>query len=82
MRIKLIKIKELENALHPNNIVEGATYEGEFSENPKVGECFWMQYNKNEDRWFRTSTVTEIIDQSTFKTKNSIYKIEDVVNGS
>ena len=78
MRIKLVKIKELDDALHPNNIVEGTQKEGEFSNAPVVGECFWMQYNENEDLWFRTSTVTEIIDEQTFKTRNSIYRYEPI----
>ena len=78
MRIKLVKIKELEDALHPNNIVEGIEKEGEFSKAPAVGECFYMQYDKNENLWFRTSTVTEIIDERTFKTRNSIYRYEPI----
>ncbi len=41
MRIKLTKIKEIDDAIHPNNIQEGETFEGEFFEQPKVGECFW-----------------------------------------
>jgi hypothetical protein len=78
MRIKLSKIKELENALYPNNIKVGKVYEGEFSHTPKVGECFFMQYNLSEDKWFRSSIVTEIIDENTFRTENSIYKFETV----
>lgn len=78
MRIKITKIKELEDALHPNNIVEGSEREGEFSEAPIVGECFWMQYEKDVDSWFRTSVVIEIIDENTFRTLNSIYRYEPI----
>ena len=78
MRIKLTKIKELEDALHPNNIIEGSEREGEFSEAPIVGKCFWMLCEKDVDSWFRTSGVVEIIDENTFRTLNSIYRYEPI----
>jgi hypothetical protein len=70
MKIRLVKIKELENALHPNNIEVGFTKEGTLINEPKVGECFYVGFN------WRTSTVQEVIDENTFRTYNSIYKIE------
>lgn len=78
MRIRLTKITELENAQHPNNIPEGFQQEGEFSNPPEVGACFWMQYKLGEDSWFRSSVVTEIINDNTFRTKNSIYRYENI----
>lgn len=75
MRIKITKIKELEESLYQNNMIVGIEIEGEFSQ-PNVGYSFLMQYEKGKDLFFITSIVTEIIDNQTFKTKNSIYKHE------
>lgn len=72
--ITLVKIKELEDALHKNNIEEGFEVKGAITEEPKIGDCFYVFKQKNIT-WFRTSTVMEIIDKDTFKTVNSIYKI-------
>ena len=79
MRIRLTKIKELENPTHPNNIVEGFEREGEFS-TPTLGVCFWMQYEEGKDLFFKSSKVTEIIDDRTFRTLNSIYRHEPIIN--
>jgi len=54
---------------HPNRINEGFVTEGYFNRKPKVGENFFVGS-------FYTSVVTEIIDDNTFKTRNSTYKIE------
>lgn len=68
MKIKLEKIKELPNAIHPNNIEVGFAHVGEFISAPAIGECFWVGSG------WRTSVVTEIINENTFKTCNSIYR--------
>lgn len=68
MEVKLQKIEELPNALHPNNIEVGVIKKGEFIAEPKVGECFWV------GNYWRTSTVQEIINKNHFKTCNSIYE--------
>jgi hypothetical protein len=68
MKIKLEKLNELPDALHPNNIEVGYVKEGEFLSEPKIGECFYVGH------YWRTSTVKEIIDEYTFKTCNSIYR--------
>jgi hypothetical protein len=68
MKVKIIKIKELEDALHPNNIEEGYEKEGNLLAEPKIGECVYVGS-------LRTSEVKEIIDENTFKTWNSIYRI-------
>lgn len=73
--IKIIKHKELENAIHPGNIEEGSTIVGEFMHDPVVGQAFWVK--KAEDHW-RTSVVTEIINPKMFKTMNSVYIWEDI----
>lgn len=72
--ITLVKIKELEDAKYKNNIEEGFEIIGEITEEPKIGDCFYV-FKQNNITWFRTSTVMEIIDKDTFKTVNSIYKI-------
>ena len=63
------KIKELDNAVHPNNIVEGSVRFGYFLKLPKKDERFILYPS------FVTSAVTEIIDEFTFKTLNSIYQL-------
>lgn len=68
MKIKLVKLNELPDAKHPNNIEVGRAVEGEFIDKPCVGRCFYVGY------FWRTSAVQEIIDDYTFKTHNSIYK--------
>lgn len=68
MKIKLEKLQELPDALHPNNVEVGYTKEGYFVEEPRIGECFWV------GDFYRTSFVKEIIDENTFKTCNSIYR--------
>ena len=75
MKVKLTKIKELPDALHPNNIEEGyETIRVVSEENfrpPTLGERFWVGF-------FSTSGVVEIIDEKTFKTYSSIYQWEIV----
>ena len=70
MLVRVTKIKDLEDALHPNNIAEGFTKEGEFISTPTLGEPLWVGL-----RW-RTSPVKDILPDNTFKTYNSIYKWE------
>lgn len=68
MKIRLVKLKESQNPLHPNNIEVGFVKEGEFINPPEMGKCFWVG-----NHW-RTSLVQEIIDEKTFRTYNSIYQ--------
>lgn len=72
-KIRLTKIKELENALHPNNIPEGYVTEGwpikENFRGPVLGERFTISN-------FSTSGVQEILSENTFRTYSSIYKWE------
>jgi hypothetical protein len=75
MKIKLTKLTELEDALHPNNIEEGyetiRDVEEKYFEEPQIGRRF------NVGR-FSTSGVQEIIDKNTFRTYSSIYRWEYV----
>lgn len=75
MKIRITKLKEADNPLHPNNIEQGFVREGEIDSLPKVGQCFLVI---SGTRYFLTSTVQEIIDQNTFRTHNSIYHWEEI----
>ena len=50
MKIKLTKLSELEDALHPNNIEVGYELIREVNENrfkePQLGERFGLKFNK------------------------------------
>lgn len=74
-KIKLEKIESFFNGPHPNDIEVGVVEIGYMRSLPKVGDSFICHYDKISDYGFRTSTITEIIDEHTFKTLNSIYKI-------
>jgi len=67
-RVRIEKLNDLADALYPNNIRVGYVTEGKFVNEPKVGEPFCVGY------FFKTSIVKEIIDENTFKTRNSIYR--------
>lgn len=69
VKARVVKLQERHDALHPNNIEEGAEYEGYLVDVPRVGECFRLA-------GFNTSIVQEIVDENTFKTYNSIYRWE------
>ena len=61
--------------LRPANIVEGDAVEGILMVKPQVDSCVIILHG---DRMRRTSLVTEIIDENTFRTQNSLYKIETI----
>lgn len=72
MIIKITKLQELPDAIHPNNISVGFEKKLYLDNNvtPIKGVrfppmCYWS-----------TSIVTEIIDENTFKTLNSVYRWE------
>jgi hypothetical protein len=71
MTIKLTKLKELEDALHPNNIEEGnitiRNIHKDFFTPPTLGERFYIGGG------YSTSGVQEILSENTFRTYNSIY---------
>ena len=74
MRVKVKKLKESDNPLHPNHIEEGFEKTGLISEQqfrvPTVGERFYIS------PFWSTSGVQEVIDDNTFRTYNSIYHWE------
>jgi hypothetical protein len=67
-KVRLTKLKELPDARTKLNIAVGFTKEGKFIKEPVVGERFFVDYD------YSTSTVTEIIGDDIFRTKNSIYQ--------
>ena len=74
MLIRIVKLEELPDAVHPFNIEVGFEKRLEIPEGvtPMLGVRFPpMSY-------WSTSIVTEIIDNNTFRTLNSIYKWEIV----
>lgn len=68
-RVKIVKIEERPDALHPHNILAGTEKMGIPMDYPKVGECFELNTG------WRTSRVEEILAFDKFKTNNSIYQI-------
>ena len=69
MKITLTKLKDTRfSGNHPNGINKGYTYTGNMHDKPVVGKSFQVGS-------LATSTVTRIIDETTFETLNSIYKI-------
>jgi hypothetical protein len=70
---KLIKLKHTSKILESEiNIKVGSTFIGQFSNWPIVGKEFIF---KDYYGPIITTEVLEIIDDRTFKTKNSIYNI-------
>ena len=71
MKVKLTKLSELEDALHPNNIETGyetiREVDEKYFEEPQIGRRFNVGT-------FSTSGVQEIIDKNTFRTYSSIYR--------
>ena len=71
-RVRVTKLSDdVFNGNHPNGIQEGFVREGILWQAPKIGESCWVGD-------FCSSVVTEIIDETTFKTRNSTYKIEEL----
>ena len=58
-------------------------YEGYFTKEPKVGERFNLypitSFGKPHLGGISTSPVTKIIDENTFETLNSVYKIDKII---
>jgi hypothetical protein len=72
---KIVKLTKLEDTAfdgkHPNGINVDYSIINVLYRKPKVGDyCIVGD--------LMTSMITEIIDENTFRTKNSIYKIEEI----
>ena len=58
-------------------------YEGYFTKEPIVGERFNLlpiHYAKHHLGGISTSPVTKIIDENTFETLNSVYRIDKIID--
>lgn len=92
IKVRLTKVSEAPDPLHPNNIPTGDTRVGYVRPSllePRIGWGWGLEsvIEKNGEslspnHWFLTSKVIEIIENNTFnktiqfRTLNSIYKIE------
>lgn len=76
--VKVVKLSdEVFEGKHPNFVNKGYTVYGEIAESLEVGKWLWLNKARGDAYgWFHTSVVTEIIDENTFRTMNSIYHIE------
>ena len=76
--VKVVKLSdEVFEGRHPNFVNKGYTVYGEMAESLEVGKWLWLNKARGDAYgWFHTSVVTEIIDENTFRTRNSIYHIE------
>ena len=64
------------NGKHPNFILEGMQWEGHINRKPEVG--FRFHFGTRKDHIYNhlwTSTVTKILSDGKFKTKNSTYQL-------
>ena len=75
---KIWKIGKVDNPVHHNSdFGESLPFHvGYYTKPPEVGERFNLMGISGRERGISTSPVTEIIDENTFKTLNSIYKFE------
>lgn len=77
-KIRLYKISDdVFEGKHPNDIGAGFEIIGHVVTPLEVGGALFIDHCTHRMyEWFHTSTITEIIDEQTFKTLNSTYKIE------
>lgn len=75
-KVKLTKLEELPDALHPNNIPVNHVFIGDWVAEPALGKRFELWPISHTERGVSTSAVTEI-DGNTFKTLSSVYKWEE-----
>jgi len=70
-KVKLTKVDDHAfNGKHPNNVNVGFQITGEELSPVAIGERYYVGYS------FSTSAVKEIINETTFKSTYSTYKIE------
>lgn len=82
------KIKKLKAVDDPVHGVHGYGdledhYEGYFTKKPTINERFNLlpitSFGKPHLKGISTSPVTKIIDENTFETLNSVYRIEKII---
>jgi hypothetical protein len=77
MKYKITKLRAVDNPVH-GSIGYGDLephYEGIFIKEPIIGERF-----KPHLGGYITSLVTKIIDENTFETLNSVYRIDKIID--
>ena len=85
MRYKITKLRAVDNPVH-GSIGYGDLepyYEGYFTKKPIIGERFNLQPISSVSHHLggiSTSPVTKIIDENTFETLNSVYRIDKIID--
>lgn len=85
MRYKIKKIKAVDNPVHDKYGYGDLEdyYEGIFTKEPIIGERFNLlpitSFGKPHLGGISTSLVTKIIDENTFETLNSVYRIDKII---
>lgn len=76
-KYRITKIDSVDNPSTESHFGESKEFHvGYFVAPPKEGERFQLIGFSFQNEGIITSTVTKIIDDSTFETKNSVYKYE------
>lgn len=85
MKYKIKKLRAVDNPTHGNygygDLEEH--YEGIFTKEPIIGERFNLlpiSWNKHHLGGISTSPVAKIIDENTFETLNSVYRIDKIID--
>ena len=85
-RYKITKLKAVDNPKH-NKFGYGDLedhYEGVFIKEPTIGERFNLypitSFGNPHLGGISTSPVTKIIDENTFETLNSVYRIDKIID--
>ena len=84
MKYRIRKLKAVDNPVH-GSIGYGdfePHYEGYFTKKPIIGERFNLQPINSVSHHLggiSTSPVTKIIDENTFETLNSVYRIDKII---
>lgn len=80
-RVQLIKLKEADNPHYPGNIPEGYVVEGYVPKGyvPVVGQPYYV--SGTLAGFYRTSIVEEVFEDGTFRTMNSVYRVNAYEEG-
>ena len=84
-KYKITKLRAIDNPVH-GSIGYGDLephYEGYFTKKPIIGERFNLQPISSASHHLggiSTSPVTKIIDENTFETLNSVYRINKIID--
>ena len=75
MRVRITKLNSVFEGEHPNGIEEGFIIEKDVNKLPYL--CIGKTVSLTDEKsHFHTSMVTEVVNETTFKTLNSTYKME------